>query len=127
MASLTVGMGSKTGTERVGVPPWRPALLAGPGAGGVRSAVVTSQSHGDRPVMACWQRNWQVTQPPAAARRRRTDMKTATASAAEMAAPAMATVTATVSAAVSKKRPAGRANTSHATATMAASQTAGRA
>jgi hypothetical protein len=53
-------------------------------------------------VMACWQRNWQLTQPPAAARRRRTDMKITKASAAATTAPAAATVTAITRAALSK-------------------------
>ena len=53
--------------------------------------------------MACWQRNWQLTQPPAAARRRRVDMKVAKTSATATAAPAVATVTAATRAAVSKK------------------------
>ncbi len=52
--------------------------------------------------MACWQRNWQLTQPPAAARRRRTDMQVAKASAAATAAPAVPTVTAITRAALSK-------------------------
>ncbi len=77
--------------------------------------------------MACWQRNWQLTQPPAAARRRRTDMKVAKASAAATAAPAVATITAVTRAAVSKKWLTGPAKTSHATSTMAASRLAGRA
>jgi len=95
--------------------------------GGLRSAVVTSQSHRAGSVMACWQRNWQLTQPPAAARRRRADMKIAKTSAAAAAAPPAATVTAITTAAVLKKWLTGTANTSHATATMASSQLAGRA
>ena len=77
--------------------------------------------------MACWQRNWQLTQPPAAARRRRVDMKIAKTSAAATAAPAAATVTAIMTAAVLKKWLTGTAKTSHATATMASSRLAGRA
>ena len=77
--------------------------------------------------MACWQRNWQLTQPPAAARRRRIDMKVAKTSAAVTAAPTAATVTAIMTAAVLKKWLTGTANTSHATATMASSRLAGRA
>ena len=53
--------------------------------------------------MACWQRNRQFTQPPATARRRRVDMKLATASAAATAAPAVAASTASMTAAVPKK------------------------
>jgi hypothetical protein len=49
--------------------------------------VVTSQSRDGRPVMACWQRNRQVTQPPAVARRRRTDMSVAKTTAAVTAVP----------------------------------------
>ena len=77
--------------------------------------------------MACWQRNWQLTHPPAAARRRRADLKVAKASAATPAAPTVATVTAVMRAAVLKKWLTGTANTSHATNTMAASRLAGRA
>jgi hypothetical protein len=50
--------------------------------------------------MACWQRNRQVTQPPAEARRRRTDVNVATTSAAATAAPTIASVTAAARAAV---------------------------
>jgi hypothetical protein len=89
--------------------------------------VVTSQSRLAGSVMACWQRNWQLTQPPAAARRRRTDMKVAKNSAAPTAAQAVAAVTATMSAAVSKKWLTGPENTSQATTMMAASRLAGRA
>ena len=77
--------------------------------------------------MACWHRNWQFTQPPAAARRRRVDMRVAKTSAAATAAPAVATSTATITAAVLKKWLTGPPNTSQATATMAASRLAGRA
>ena len=77
--------------------------------------------------MACWQRNWQLTHPPAAARRRRADLKVAKASAATPAAPTVATVTAVMRAAVLKKWLTGLANTSQATNTMAASRLAGRA
>jgi len=94
--------------------------------------VVTSQSRRAGPVvtgwvMACWQRNWQLTQPPAAARRRRVDMKVATTSATATAAPAVATVTAATRAAVSKKWLTGLEKTSQATTMMAASPLAGRA
>jgi len=89
--------------------------------------MVTSQSHRAGSVMACWQRNWQLTHPPAAARRRRIDMKVAKTSAAVTAAPTAATVTAIMTAAVLKKWLTGTANTSHATATMASSRLAGRA
>jgi hypothetical protein len=78
-------------------------------------------------VMACWQRNWQFTQPPAAARRRRVDMRVAKTSAAATAAPAVATVTAATRAAVSKKWLTGLEKTSQATTMMAASPLAGRA
>jgi hypothetical protein len=77
--------------------------------------------------MACWQRNWQLTHPPAAARRRRTDLNVAKASTATPAAPTVTTVTAVIRAAVVKKWLTGTANTSHATNTMAASRLAGRA
>ena len=92
----TAGTGSKTGTERLGAPPGRPARPGWPGAGacGLRSAAVTSRNRRAGAVMACWQRNRQFTQPPAAARRRRVDMKLATASAAATAAPAVAASTA---------------------------------
>jgi hypothetical protein len=73
------------------------------GPGSVRSAVVTSQGRRDDPVMACWQRNWQLTQPPADARRRRVDINDANTSTAAMAAPPVATVAATTKAAVSRK------------------------
>jgi hypothetical protein len=94
--------------------------------------VVTSQSRRAGPVvagwvMACWQRNWQLTQPPAAARRRRVDMKAAKTSAAATAAPAVATVTAATRAAVSKKWLTGLEKTSQATTMMTASPLAGRA
>ena len=89
--------------------------------------MVTSQSRRAGSVMACWQRNWQLTQPPAAARRRRVDMQVAKTSAAATAAPAVAAVTATLRAAVSRKWLTGRENTSHATIMMAASRLAGRA
>jgi hypothetical protein len=89
--------------------------------------VVTSQSRRAGSVMACWQRNWQLTQPPAAARRRRADMKIAKTSAATTAVPTAATVTAMMTAAVLKKWLTGAAKISHATATMASSQLAGRA
>ena len=77
--------------------------------------------------MACWQRNWQLTHPPAAARRRRADLNVAKASAATPAAPTVTTVTAVTRAVVLKKWLTGTANTSHATNTMAASRLAGRA
>jgi hypothetical protein len=77
--------------------------------------------------MACWQRNRQFTQPPAAARPRRVDMKVANASTAAVAATAVAVSTAARTAAVLKKWLAGPANTTQATATMAVSRLAGRA
>jgi len=77
--------------------------------------------------MACWQRNRQFTQPPDAARRWRTDLKAANASAAATAAPAAAVSTAASTAMVLKKWLTGVANTTQATATMAASRLAGRA
>jgi hypothetical protein len=52
--------------------------------------------------MACWQRNWQFTQPPAAARRCRVEAKAAKASAATTAAPPVAARQATRMAAVSR-------------------------
>jgi hypothetical protein len=72
-------------------------------AGARRSAVVTSHDRRDDSVMACWQRNWQLTQPPAAARRRRVDITAASTSAVATAAPAITTVSATATAAVSRK------------------------
>jgi hypothetical protein len=89
--------------------------------------VVTSLSLRAGSVMACWQRNWQLTQPPAAARRRRTDIKTAKTSAAATTAPTAATVAAVARAAVLKKWLTRPANSSHATNTIAASRLAGRA
>ncbi len=77
--------------------------------------------------MACWHWNRQFTQPPAAARRRRVDMRAAKTSAAVTAAPAVATSTAAMTAAVLKKWLSGPENTSQATATIAASRLAGRA
>jgi hypothetical protein len=77
--------------------------------------------------MACWHWNRQFTQPPAAARRRRVDMRVAKTSAAVTAAPAVATMTATMTAAVLKKWLSGPENISQATATIAASRLAGRA
>jgi hypothetical protein len=77
--------------------------------------------------MACWQRNRQLTQPPAAALRRRADMKVAQASAAATAAQAAAAVTAARTAAVSTRRLTGPENASQETIRMAASQPAGRA
>jgi len=53
--------------------------------------------------MACWQRNWQLTQPPAAARRRRVDRKAANTDVAATAATPVATATAAMTAAVSRK------------------------
>jgi hypothetical protein len=98
-------MGSKTGTERPGAPPGRPGGPGWPGAtsGGLRSAVVTSESRRACPARGCWQRNRQFTQPPAAAWRWRVDIKVVTTSAAATAAPAVAAVTATMTAAVPKK------------------------
>ena len=78
-------------------------------------------------VMACWQRNWQLTHPPAAARLRRTDRNTANATAAATAAPPAATAIATVSAAPSKKCPTCRLNTRSTTSTTTAILPAGRA
>jgi hypothetical protein len=77
--------------------------------------------------MACWQRNRQFTQPPAAARRCRVDMTAANASAAAVAATAVPVSTAARTAAVLTKWLTGPANTSQATATMAVSRLAGRA
>jgi hypothetical protein len=52
--------------------------------------------------MACWQRNWQPTHPPAAARRRWTEPNTVTATAAASTAQLTATAMARTSAAVWK-------------------------
>jgi len=122
-------MGSQTGAERAGkgpgCRPGRWSLVSR------RSAIVTSQSRPglapSAPVMACWQRNRQFTQPPAAARRWRMDMKAANASTAAVAATAVAVSTAATTAAVLTKWLTGLANTSKATATMATSKLAGRA
>lgn len=77
--------------------------------------------------MACWQRNSQLTHPPAAARRRRIEPNATNASTAATAAPPTATAIATISVAASKKCPTGRPNTSHSTSTTAAIRPAGRA
>ncbi len=77
--------------------------------------------------MACWQRNWQPTHPPAAARRRRVDSKAANTSTAATAATPVATATATMRAAVSRKWLTGLENTSHPTISMTANMLAGRA
>jgi hypothetical protein len=53
--------------------------------------------------MACWQRNWQLTQPPPAARRRRVDMNAVKTSTAAMAAAPVVTVATARNAAVSRK------------------------
>ena len=122
-------MGSQTGAERAGkgpgCRPGRWSLVSR------RSAIVTSQSRPglapSAPIMACWQRNRQFTQPPAAARRWRMDMKAANASTATVAATAVAVSTAVSTAAVPKKWLARPANITQATTTMAASRLAGRA
>jgi hypothetical protein len=77
--------------------------------------------------MACWQRNWQPTHPPAAARLRRTDMNAAKASTAATDATPAATVIAAISAAVSKKCRTERPNTTSATRRSRAILLAGRA
>jgi hypothetical protein len=94
--------------------------------------VVTSQSRAACPVtagwvMACWQRKRQFTQPPAAARRLRVDIRVVKTSAAATAAPAVAVITVIMAAAAPKKWLTGPENISHATVTMASSQLAGRA
>ncbi len=77
--------------------------------------------------MACWHRSWQLTHPPAAARRRCTDRNTANATAAATAAPPTATAIATISAAASKTCVADRPNTRNTTSNRAAILLAGRA
>jgi hypothetical protein len=77
--------------------------------------------------MACWQRNWQVTQPPASARRRRAGTEAAKTSAAATAAAAKATVTATIRAAVSKKCTVGFPKATKTTRTIAVIMLTGRA
>jgi hypothetical protein len=77
--------------------------------------------------MACWQRSWQLTHPPAAARLRRTDRNTTKASVAATAALPAAAVMVMINAAVAKKCPADRPNTTITTRTANASPPAGRA
>ena len=89
--------------------------------------MLTSSSRRGCSVMACWQRSWQLTHPPAAARRRRTDRNTVNATAAATAAPPAAIAIATNSAAESRKCPAGRPNTRNTTSNSAAILIAGRA
>jgi len=64
------------------------------------SALLRSTSSRDCSVIACWQRNRQCTQPPATARRRRTDKKKASVTAI-----AIATVAATAIAAIRPAEP----------------------
>jgi len=89
--------------------------------------VLTSSNRRGCSVMACWQRSWQLTHPPAAARRRRTDRNIVNATAAATAATATATAIATNSAAESRKCPADRPNTRNTTSSSAAILLAGRA
>jgi hypothetical protein len=77
--------------------------------------------------MACWQRNWQLTHPPAAARRRRTDKNAAKARTDKTAATPAPTVTAITTAAVSRKCPTERPNTTSTTRRSSAILLAGRA
>ncbi|MFZ0185378.1 MAG: hypothetical protein WAL72_00325 [Streptosporangiaceae bacterium] len=92
-----------------------------------RSTVLTSSNRRGCSVMACWHRSWQLTHPPAAARRRRTDRNIVNATAAATAATATATTIATNSAAESTKCPADRPNTRNTTSSSAAILLAGRA
>jgi hypothetical protein len=89
--------------------------------------VLTSSNRRGCSVMACWHRSWQLTHPPAAARRRRTDRNMVNATAAATAATATATAIATKSAAESRKCPADRPNTTNTTSSSAAILLAGRA
>jgi hypothetical protein len=89
--------------------------------------VLTSSNRRGCSVMACWQRSWHLTHPPAAARRRRTDRNIVNATAAATAATATATAIATNSAAESRKCPADRPNTRNTTSNSAAILLAGRA
>jgi hypothetical protein len=77
--------------------------------------------------MACWHWNRQLTQPPVAARCRLVAMKIAKASVAATAVPSVAAMIATSVAAWPNWRLTGPANTSQATATIAAKHPAGRA
>jgi hypothetical protein len=88
--------------------------------------VVTSQDRRG-PVMACWQRNRQLTQPPPADRRRRADIAAVSTTATAAAAPAVATNAATRMAAVAKKWLTGPENASQATIRMAVTKVTGRA
>jgi hypothetical protein len=92
-----------------------------------RSTLLTSRSRRGCSVMACWHRSWQLTHPPAAARRRRTDRNMVNATAAATAATATATAIATKSAAESRKCPADLPNTRNTTSSSAAILLAGRA
>jgi hypothetical protein len=116
----------------------RPADTAGPAAttGSVgrrgpaaapRSTMLTSGSRRGCSVMACWQRNWQLTHPPVAARRCRTDRNIVNATAAASAAPPTAIAIAANSAAESRKCPIDRPNTRNTTSNTAAILIAGRA
>jgi len=89
--------------------------------------VLTSSNRRGRSVIACWHRSWQLTHPPAAARRRRTDRNIVNATAAATAATATAIPIATSSAAESRKCPADRPNTRNTTSNSAAILLAGRA
>jgi hypothetical protein len=92
-----------------------------------RCTVLTISNRRGCSVIACWQRNWQLTQPPAAACRRRIDKNTTYASTAATTAAPTVTATATSSPAASKKWPACRPNTTNTTRRNAASLIAGRA
>jgi hypothetical protein len=89
--------------------------------------MLTSGSRRGCSVMACWQRNWQLTHPPVAARRCRTDRNTVNATAAASAAPPTAIAIAANSAAESRTCPIDRPNTRNTTSNTAAILLAGRA
>jgi hypothetical protein len=89
--------------------------------------VLTSSNRRGCSVIACWQRSWQLTHPPAAARLCRTDRNIVNATAAATAATATAAAIAASSAAESRKCPADRPNTRNITSNSAAMPLAGRA
>ena len=89
--------------------------------------MLTSSNRRGCSVMACWHRNWQLTHPPAAARRRRTDRNIVNAAAAATAATATAIAIPTISALEARKCPAGRPNAINTTSNSAAILNAGRA
>jgi hypothetical protein len=89
--------------------------------------VLTSSNRRGCSVMACWHRSWQLTHPPAAARRRRTDRNIVNATAAATAATATAVAIPTISAVEATKCPADRPNAINTTSSSAAILNAGRA